>query len=201
MVCFALQRISGQNEQYFGLLGVFDKGDVESSRALGELDQGQVSQQLGKKDRCVGVVLGDLYLPDKTHFAITFNLQKKLQSDIFCVMCLLGKSPRCCFCTQCHLDQTPRRISVFFMMAAASASPEWEENLRKLDELCTLRKVEMLKEACEMLTSHAQQLETMAKDSHRSILNIFSIFAQSRREDATMGNWRDQFSFCLGLAC
>ena len=80
MVCFALQRISGQNEQYFGLLGVFDKGDVESSRALGELDQGQVSQQLGKKDRCVGVVLGDLYLPGKTHFAITFNLQKKLQS-------------------------------------------------------------------------------------------------------------------------
>ena len=67
-------------------------------------------------------------------------------------------------------------------MAAASASPEWEENLRKLDELCTLRKVEMLKEACEMLTSHAQQLEKMAKDSHRSILNIFSIFAQSKRK-------------------
>ena len=55
--------------------------------------------------------------------------------------------------------------------------------------MTTLRKVEMLKEACEMLSDHAQQLEEMAKDPHL-ILNKFSVFAHSKLGNGTtMGNW------------
>ena len=52
---------------------------------------------------------------------------------------------------------------LYFMMATGPVSPHWEESLRRLNEMTTLRKVEMLKEACEMLSGHAQQLEEMAR--------------------------------------
>ena len=67
---------------------------------------------------------------------------------------------------QCHLDQTPRRIFFVFHDGDWASKPtlggkpqETEHNEMKY----YFRKVEMLKEACEMLSGHAQQLEEMAR--------------------------------------
>ena len=88
----------------------------------------------------------------------------------------------------------PRRtfLCFFYRMETEPepVSPRWEEGLRRLNEMCTLRKVEMLKEACEMLEGHAKQLAKMARDPHL-VLGIFLVFVHLNflGNGTVMGNW------------